>query len=290
MLLVALLSLAAVAVPRAAAAQEGETAAQDSVYRLELADGSTFFGRVESETSDRLVFITLSGVRLEVSRSQVRILEPASGRVVEGELWPDDPNATRLFFGPTARSLRSGTGYVGLFELFFSFGAVGAGDHLVLSGGTPVLPEVIGRVLYLAPKARLFTAGGTSVAVGAISFVATEELNEGSVGIVYGVTTVEDEDRSQALTLGAGWGFALSNGAELSNDPILLVGGEGRTSRRVKLITENYFILGGEAVGILTGGFRLLGDRFSADLGAGLVYGDSDVFCCLPVLSAAYTF
>lgn len=279
--------------PTLGAAQRGATdASPDTVYHLVLADGSSFYGHIESQDADGVVFVTLGGVRLEVERSQIRSLEPASGRVVEGEVWPRDPNGTRLFFGPTGRALRSGEGYVGLFELFFSFGAIGIGDRLVLAGGTPVIPEVFGDIIYLAPKVNVLSAGGVDLAAGVLAFFVTEAFDEGSIGIAYGVGTIGDEDR--ALTGGIGWGFALGDAATLSNDPVVLLGGELRTSRRVKLITENYiFVINDEFAdpfGILTGGLRFLGDRFSADLGFGGFVGMEDAGCCLPVLSASYTF
>ena len=267
---------------------EGAEASQDTVYHLVLADGSNFYGHVESRDPERVVFVTLGGVRLEVQASQVRSLEPAHGRVVEGEVWEADPNGTRLFFGPTARSMGQGEGYAGLFELFFSFGAIGLTDRVVLAAGTPVLPEVAFRIIYLAPKVRLLSVDRLDLAAGVLAFFNLEDTDAGSVGVLYGVGTYGDDEA--AVTAGVGWGFALDESAELANDPVFMVGGELRTARRVKLITENYVIVAGETLGILTGGVRLLGDRFSADLGAGATVGGGETFCCLPVLSAAYSF
>lgn len=280
-------------VPAGLAGQAGEAetaeASADTVYHLVLDDGSSFYGHIESRDEERVVFRTLGGVRLEVMRAQVRTLEPAEGRVVGGEVWPRDPNATRLFFGPTGRSLPSGEGYIGLFELFFSFGAVGVGDRLVLAAGTPVMPEVVGRVLYLAPKLRAVSVPGADLAVGALAFFFTESVDEGSVGIVYGVSTFGTGD--DAVTTGAGWGFSLGADAALADDPVILLGGEKRASRRVKAITENYIVFnGGDVFTLVSGGVRFLGDRFSADVGAGGFLGGGEAFCCLPVLSASYTF
>lgn len=283
-----LVLVALAVVSRSATAQEGAGAERDTVYRLELADGSSFYGTIESETEAVVVFRTLSGVRLEVERRQIRALEPVDGRMVDGELWPRDPNGTRLFFGPTGRSLEQGEGYVGLFELFFSFGAIGLTDRVVLAAGTPVIPEVAFRIIYLAPKVRLVSVDRLDLAVGVLSFLNLEDPDAGSVGILYGVGTYGGDDG--AVTAGAGWGFALDESAELANEPVLMFGGEARTSRRVKLITENYFVVSNGTLGVLTGGVRLLGDRFSADLGLGAMLGEGEAFCCLPVLSAAYTF
>jgi hypothetical protein len=276
--------------PRHLAGQEGRepSAPADTVYELVLTNGESYFGHVESSTREVLVFRTLSGVRLEVPRSQVRTLEPTAGRVVGGEVWLPDPNRTRLFFGPTARALDSGEGYVGLFELFFAFGATGVGDRLVLAGGTLVFPEALGQVLYLAPKVRLASMGQTDVAVGALAFFVLEELDEGSVGLVYAVGTHGSPD--DAVSVGIGWGFAFGgDDPVISNEPVVMLGLEHRMSRRLKLISENYavFVEGFNAVP--SAGVRLLGDRFSADLGLAGILGE-EAACCVPVLSAAYSF
>ncbi len=268
-------------------AQEPE-ATPDTVYRLVLDSGETYHGRVESSGPEVLVFRTLSGTRVEVERSRIRELSPVEGRVVDGGVWAPDPNRTRLFFGPTARALDTGEGYVGLFELVFAFGAVGVGDRLVLAGGTPVIPGAMGDVFYLAPKARVVTVGRTSLAVGGLAFFLTEEIDEGSVGIVYSVATHGSADN--AVSLGAGWGFALAGGeSELANDPVLMLGLERRTSERIKLVSENYVVIGAGVTALASGGLRLLGERFSADLGLGGLVGE-ETMCCVPVLSASYSF
>jgi hypothetical protein len=281
--------LGALAVPGGLEAQApGGVEPTDTVFELVLDNGETYYGHVESATGEMVVFRTLSGTRLEVERSRVRRLEPAPGRVVDGEVWAPDPNRTRLFFGPTGRALETGEGYVGLFELFFAFGAVGVGDRLVLAGGTPVLPEAMGEAFYLAPKLRVASVGRTSVAVGALAFFLTDEIDEGSVGLLYGVATHGTGDN--AVTLGAGWGFALGgDDAVVTNEPVFLVGLERRISRRIKLVSENYAILVDGLNMLASGGVRLLGERFSADLGLGGAFGE-ETACCIPVLSASYSF
>src|SRR5712692_9592438 len=50
------------------------------------------------------------------------------GRVVKGEFQPFDPHNTRLFFAPTARALRRGEGYAGVYEVVLPFVQVGITD------------------------------------------------------------------------------------------------------------------------------------------------------------------
>jgi hypothetical protein len=284
LLLVALLVTAA-CLPSPVAAQFAE-AEQDTVYRITLVDGSTLFGRIVESSEARIVVRTQAGARVEIERSQIRDMRPASGRVVNGQIWQEDANDTRLFFAPTGRAVGHGKGYIGLYELFFSFVAVGVGDHVTLAGGTPIVPGAIGEAFYLAPKITFINAARFHLAAGALSFFLTDAVDEGSVGVAYGVATWGSSDN--AVTVGAGWGFALtSDGSAIADEPVLMVGFEKRTSRGLKLISENYYASG---VALLSGGVRFLGERFSADIGLGGAFSSDDSFFGLPILNVAWRF
>jgi hypothetical protein len=274
--------------PRGLAAQVPErVVVGDTLQRVRLVDGSTLFARVVAVEGDRVTLETVGGDRLEVAVDRIRSMAPARGRVVDGEFWTEDPNRTRLLvLAPTGRTLDRGEGYISSFWIFLPFVSYGVTDHITLSGGTPLLPEVIGRVVYLAPKVRVHRRPGMDLAVGSLAFFATEAVDEGSVGLLYGVGTFGNPDRS--LSAGAGWGFALGGGdARISNDPVVLLGGEFRVARNVKLLTENYFVPG-ESEGILSAGVRLFGERLSVDFGIGTATGITSGW--LPVLNFVYNF
>ena len=116
-----------------------EITAGDMTQELELNDGSSVIGRVVSAGNERFVFRTASGVEMTVEVSAVRSLKPITGRVVNGELWREDPNPTRLFFGPTGRSLKKGEVYFGVYEVLLPFVQVGITDRLSIGAGTPLL-------------------------------------------------------------------------------------------------------------------------------------------------------
>ena len=260
--------------------------AADTIYELRLHDGSTFLGRVVAETADSLTFVTTGGLRLELDRAQVRWLRPVTGRVVDGELWPHDPNRTRLLLvSPTGRALRQGEAYISAFWVVVPFVGYGLTDNFTIAGGTPLLPDIIGRVFYLAPKLRVLDTHAADVSVGALAFFASEAIDEGSIGVAYGVGTFGDPDRS--ITAGIGWGWAFGRGDPwVSDDPVVLVGGEYRVSRRVKLLTENLF-LPAEGEGLLTGGVRFMAESLAVDFGVAAPIGHSG---WLPVLNFVYTF
>jgi hypothetical protein len=68
---------------------------------------------------------------------------------------------------------------------------------------------------------------------------------------------------------------------------ILMGGAEGRVSRSLKVMTENYVWQNGE--GIVSGGVRFLGERLSADLALAVPVGMGEFFA-FPVINFVYVF
>jgi hypothetical protein len=269
----------------------------DTIWEVELADGSAVIGRVTVVTAERVTLRTLGGATLEVERPLIRSMVAASGTVREGQLWRADPNRTRLFFGPTGRMLGQGEGYIGVFELFLPFVSYALADFFTVAGGTPIVPEAIGRVWYFAPKAGAQLTERTSLAAGVLAFVETSEDiadDLGTFGVLYMAATQGGEDL--AGTVGVGFGF----GDDISQQPVFLAGGEWRVSPRIKLLTENYFIThqgtdfeGDDSVEVATffsAGLRLIGERLSADAGVALLLDENDSICCVPLVNFVYTF
>jgi hypothetical protein len=285
--------------PGGAPASAGDLAAQvpvgdtiqpgDAVLEVRLADGSVLIGRIVAATDDRLTVETVGGTRVDFARDQIRGIRAVRGEMVGGRFWPADPNRSRHFFTATARPLERGTGYLASYMLFFPFVAYGVTDRFSIAGGTPIIPQLIGEIFYLAPKYTVFSRPGLDLAVGTLAFFATRELSEGSLGLLYGVGTFGSPDR--AVSGGAGWAYSFSGDrARVENDPVFMLGGEVRVGEHVKLMTENWVVPSSGTVGVLTGGVRLFGERLSGDLGLGLGLDASDVVCCIPVVNFVYNF
>jgi hypothetical protein len=287
LLLAFFLCAGVLALPGHAAAQVDTIGvAADSLYTIRLTDGSVIYGRIVERTDESVTIETQAGVRVTLRRGQIESMTAMQGRVVNGEVWPQDPHATRLFFGPTARAVPQGQGYLGVYELFFPFVSYGVTDRFTISAGTPIVPEVIGRIFYLAPKFEVVRTPSASAAVGVLALFATQEF-DGSAGLLYGVGTVGGSD--QALTVGAAVPFyAAEGGSGIVNEPVFMVGGESRVGRRTKLITENYLFPQDGA--LISGGIRFFGERLSADFGIGAAVGDGETGCCLPLVNFVYTF
>lgn len=280
------LLFAAIAPSRATAQVPMEIAASDTLYEVQLADGSTIIGRVVAVDGENLTLQTEAGVRVQVTRAQIRSIRPTQGRMVEGEFLRADPNETRLFFAPTGRMLGKGEGYLGVFELFFPFLSFGATEWLTLSGGFPLIFSTEDAPpFYVAPKVRVLSTSQVQVSTGVFALFSPGD-GGGFGGIAYGVGTFGSADN--AVTVGAGLPFGED---DIGSQPLVVVGGEARVGRSTKLLTENYFAPG-EAGVLLSGGIRFFGERLSADLGlvTPLGFEDQDFFFAFPVVNFTYSF
>lgn len=251
-------------------AAHGVTAQQVEVQAVKLGSGTTYYGSV-SESADSVFIELAAGGSVRLPRSHVRSIRPARGNLSNGEFWTQDLNETRLFFGPTARTLARGVGYVSVYELVLPFVGYGVTDRVTLAGGVlPFFGEDIPVVGYVAPKVQVVAREGMQAAVGGLAFVSTD--SEESVGIVFGVMSLGRSSDS-SVSLGVGFGYA---GSDLANTPVLMAGWERRTSARLKLISENWVFPGEGA--ILSFGTRFIGERMSADVGLAMpMSGDDSV-------------
>lgn len=242
------------------------------VQIVKLADGSTLVGRFSDVSAEPLRFETSTGTA-SVQRSNIReVREVRRTALRNGSYWPDDPNPTRLFFGPTARSLPKGEADFSDTYVFLLSGAYGLGSNAQIGGGFSVLPlnDFSDNIFFLTAKVGVQPTRGVNLAVGGLlgqvgGFGSNLGGDDGAgVGAFYGVGTFGNGNH--ALTAGAIFPYAAG---DLGNDPIILVGGETRLGRRIKLVTENYFTGGGgfdQVVGLFSYGVRLFGEKMSVSL------------------------
>ncbi len=192
------------------------------------------------------------------------VVETAAAQSVPPQQ-PEDPNQTRLLFGPTGRSLEKGEVYVGVYEVLLPFVQVGITDRLSVGAGTPLLFGDFERPYWITPKYTVLQRGSIAAAVGAMHFLNFGD--DANIGIAYGAVTRGGSDG--AITIGGGYAYARWEADTYSADEkagaaVLMVGGDKRVAKGVKLVTENYVFKGG---GIASGGIRFHGEKLSADIG-----------------------
>ena len=248
---------------------------------LVLQDGSRMYGRVERIDGSTFVFRTTAGVAVNADIAQVRSIRVVSGRVLNGLFRHDDPNPTRLFFGPTGRSLPKGAGYVGVYEVFMPFVQVGITDRISIGGGTPLFfGEGSEHPFWITPKVQVLALPNTQASVGVMHFM---NVGDGNFGVAYGAVTQGTVDT--AVTVGLGYAYERSSG-DVDGVAVWMIGGEHRVSRRIKLLTESYLV-GGEGLGSF--GVRFIGERLTADLGLVLPLGMNERFV-FPVANFVWRF
>ena len=254
---------------------------QVTLYELVLRDGSRLYGTIERQDDEEVVVRTQAGAVITAKRAEIATLKEVTGSVSgKGEFMPPDPNATRLFFAPTGRSLSRGQTYLGVYEFFMPFVQVGVTDHFSIGGGTPLVFGIDDgdRPFWITPKLQVLNTSTTQVSVGAFHIFGPG--GDGG-GVAYAVTT--SGNASGSFTFGGGVAY----GTEGSRSGVVMVGGERQVRRNLKLITENY--VWKEGHGVASAGVRFFGERLSADLGLAIPIGAEELFV-FPVVNFVYVF
>jgi hypothetical protein len=259
---------------------QAQVAQVQKLYEVKTTDGGTYFGYLKSETPERIIVRTPGGAIIELARADILSMTETEGTMVGQEFRPADSNPTRLFFGPTARSLKKGEGYVGTFFYIMPTVQVGITDRLSIGGGTPLVVGGGSLPIWITPKFQVYDSPRAAVAVGALHFLNIDDHN---VGIAYAAGTFGSRD--DAVTVGVGWAYA-NNDRNDEGAAVVMIGGERRASRRIKWITENYIWNGG---GFVSGGVRFLGDSLSADLGLVSPLGIDELYV-FPVMNFVWKF
>lgn len=272
----------------------------DVVQVVRLADGSTLVGRFVDVSGDPVRFELASGA-VSIRRADIReISESAARSLRSGEYWPEDPNPSRLFFGPTARTLPTGAADFSSTYLFLLSGSVSLGGVAQVGGGFSVLPleDFTDNVFFATAKVAIPVNEKVQFAVGGIGGWAgglDDEIGGAGFGAAYGVGTFGSRDH--AVTTGLAIPFG-----DVESNPVFLLGGETRITKRIKLVTENYFVADRQArfngtgfdqvtkvIGVFGYGVRIFGEKIAVDL-AFLNSTDGGVFPGVPYVDFVVRF
>jgi hypothetical protein len=211
---------------------------------------------------------------------------PAAGPAAPGQsqTGPANLSPTRLFFAPTARSLRRGRGSAGVTEIAFPWGEFGVTDRVSVLGFGVLLE---GRGIGIAPKIQLYGGAGVQAAVGVAHLFALQGEDSGGIG--YGVVTLGSADGGVTAGYGYGYGTLADSGGSPS---VFFLGLDKALGRHWRLIAEGY--VGGEALGMphqtIVGGVRFSRGRFSADLGVVVPIYDTGSGTPAPLLTIGWAF
>lgn len=255
-------------------------------FRVVLRTGTAFDGELTARRPTQLEFLTTDlGIVLVERANIVRLEELNSTLARRPANWFDIGNGNRLFFQPTARNLRRGEGSLQSINLFLVGGNYGITDNFSVGLLASLVPGVplADQIIAFTPKAAARLSEQWHVGAGALYLRVGGE----SAGIFYGNATYGSADDN--LSLGLGYGFV---SGEIGSTPVVQFGGQKRVSRRISLISENYFVADSEAgVGGLYG-IKINWRRTSLGLAAAYVlpYDDADMAFTTYIIPAYIDF
>jgi hypothetical protein len=248
-------------------------------------DGSTFIGRIVEIGENDVEFDSEVGkITIAIAKIQ-EIKEVPVTSIKKGTYWFPNPNDTRLFFAPTARCLKAGSGYFADYYIFFPMLAYGITDNITIAGGMSLIPglAIPDQLFYFTPKVG-FNMNNSSLAAGILMAGLPGEDDEPIVGILYGVGTLGNADNN--ITGGLGYGYV---DWEFADKPFAMLGGQYRASRRVSLVSENWIFPGLDDP-VLSGGFRLFGEALSVDLALVFPLGANGDWPLIPYIDFVFKF
>lgn len=248
-------------------AQDQDNQSEESqMVLVQTKDGNEYLGTIISEDEVKITIRTQNLGDITLFRSDIiRISDMDTGKMVNGEFWFSNPQATRYYWLPNGYGLKKGESYYQNVWIFFNQVSTGITDNFSVGAGMVPLFLFAGAEtpVWITPKVS-FPIVKDKFNLGAGALVGTViGSDDGGFGILYGLSTFGSRDKN--LTIGLGWAYA---GGTIANAPTVSLAGMIRTGPRGYFLTENYFIsAGGETVGILSAGGRRIIKRISLDYG-----------------------
>lgn len=267
-----------------------ETQEETPIFRIKTKDGNEFIGEIRLEDDQKIILLTEKLGEITIRKIDILSREEVNiSRIVDGELWFENPQNTRYFFNPNGYGIRKGEAYYQNVWVLFNQVTVGVTDNFSLSAGMIPLFLFSGTPtpVWINPKVSIpVIENQYNVGAGALIGTVIGEPNTG-FGILYAVNTFGDKDRN--INLGLGWGYS-SEG--IASRPTVSIGGMYRTGPRGYILTENYIIsTGNETVGLLSfGGRRIIG-VVGLDYGLLIPFSNNEIdFIALPWLGITVPF
>jgi len=258
--------IAAVLSPVPASAQQKALPPVDSnsVIVFDRTKGSNVVGRVVAADDTSLTVVTLKSARVVLPHRSVESWHVRRGTFTAGGFRDTDLHTSRLFFGPTARTLERRGGYVAAYDVFIFAGAYGVSDRVMFSLGGSMMENEKGErggPSWVDARVGILRSPKVAFAVGALS-ARWAGRGGGSISNGYAVVTLGSNDH--AFTVMGGYPFARNN---IANEPTFMLGGETRISSHLKLMTEVWRVPETPAAHT-SWGVRWFGDRLAVSVGA----------------------
>ena len=262
--------------------------------------------------------ITIDTVKIETSyklfnvpRTDIASIIDLDKIVIDTTSKFADPNDSRLFLGPSGKTLKQGSFYISCasffpwiwIPFFFPFGSAGITDYINLGVGASPYPPLF----YIAPKFRAVHLENVNVSLGfayAQSHEFQDVTNPYNIGFIYGVSTF-DFEKYYSVSVGTGLFYNIDwshkSNIYITGFPHLMLGFEAQTTKDFKMISENWIDLGsgnGASFSVFSLGGRIIGEHTAFDFTMlGILtnstlegHGGKSYLIPIPWVSFAYNF
>ena len=241
------------------------------IYKIELNDGSTFFGNILQEDSINIIMRTSLMPKIEIPITKIkRIDELDESNLKNGVYWFRNPHATRYLYGPSAFNLKKGEGYYQNSYLILNSFNIGITDNISIGGGLELFSTFgslsdgsFDPIFFITPKVGFEITEKFHAGVGVLyaNIPSFDSGGRSGFGIAYGIGTYGTLDHN--ITGGLGWGFVEG---QFSERPIITVSGMTRIAKKTALVTENWFIPADNYYTIFSYGIRFFSENMAVDL------------------------
>lgn len=240
-------------------------------FKIELKDGSVFFGKILQKDSMIIVKRTSPISKLEIPFLNIKMIDEIDeSNFKNGEYWFPYQHATRYLYSPSAINLGKWEVYYQNIYLLFNSINVGITDNISVGVGIVPLstPDTLNKssfnpILIITPKVGFKVANNFYVG-GGVLYINTPDFDFGNrigLGIAYGIGTYGNLDHN--ITGGLGWGF---NQGEFSDLPVITFSAMTRISKKTALVTENWLIPIDYYIKMFSYGIRFFGENMAFDL------------------------
>lgn len=229
--------------------------------------GLRYVGSVIEKNERELTIMTDEGTKITILLSNIQDIRAIPKSLIQdGEYWYPNPNDSRYLFAPSAFNLKKGEGYYQNTYLFINSFNYGITDNFSMGLGFEFFStfgsldnDVFDPIFFLTPKYSMQVSENVRVGVGVLYGKVSDDI--GGFGVGYGLVTYGNPEHN--ATLGLGFGFF---DGDFSSDPVITLSGMTRLSRRISLVTENWFFPADVYRGIISYGIRFFGETMSVDL------------------------
>jgi len=238
-----------------------------SLIKMKGESGTTYVGTIIERSDREISILTDANTKIQILLVNIQDIRAIpKSQIHNGEYWYPNPNETRYLYAPSAFNLKKGEGYYQNTYLFINTFNYGITDNFSMGIGFEFFSTFaslgdsdFNPIFFLTPKYSTQISENVRVGVGVLYGNLTSYI--GGFGVGYGLVTYGNPEHN--ATLGLGFGFFDGN---FRSDPVITLSGMTRLSRRISLVTENWFFPADVYRGIISYGIRFFGETMSVDL------------------------